>query len=113
MSQPPPPHTHLELRHTGKFGKGVFTGGNIEKGSVIHMCSGDTVALNELVQRVNSGKERIDDPLQVGMRTYIDLDDFSRSFNHSCSPNSGVRKRSELFALRAIRKGEEITYDYS
>jgi hypothetical protein len=103
----------LKVRNTRKYGKGVFAEADIAKGRVIHILGGDTMTSHDLVQRVNSGQERIDDPLQVGRRTYIDLDDFSRSFNHSCNPNAGIRKRSELFALRDIRKGEEITYDYS
>lgn len=67
----------------------------------------------DLVARVNSGKERANDPLQVGRRTYIDLDDVSRTFNHSCDPSLGIRKNSELFALRYISKGEQLTFDYS
>ena len=103
----------LKVRNTRRYGKGVFAEADIAKGRVIHILGGVTMTCHDLVQRVNSGKERIDDPLQVGRRTYIDLDEFSRSFNHSCNPNAGLRKRSELFALRDICPGEEITYDYS
>ena len=41
------------------------------------------------------------------------MDDLSYWFNHSCEPNAGVRGLSELFAIRPIQEGEEITYDYS
>lgn len=71
------------------------------------------MTLGNLVQRVRAGKEYIDDPFQIGRRTYIDLDELSRTFNHSCKPSAGIRKTSELFALRDIDPGEEITYDYS
>ena len=71
------------------------------------------MTLADFIERVNSGEEYIDDPLQIGRRTYIDLDEFSRLFNHSCNPNAGMRKTSEIFALRDIRRGEQITYDYS
>jgi len=71
------------------------------------------MSLDEFAKRVKSKKEFIDDPLQIGKRTYIDLDALSRTFNHSCDPNAGIRKNSELFALRDIKKGEEITFDYS
>jgi hypothetical protein len=103
----------VEVRHTGQYGKGVFALENVAKGGVIHVLDGETISINDLVQRVNSGNENPNDPLQVGIRTYIDLDDFSRTFNHGCDPNAGVRKRSELFALRDILPGEEITYDFS
>src|SRR4028118_1404290 len=32
--------------------------------------------------------------------------------NHSCEPNASFNENSMLVALRAIEKGEEITYDY-
>jgi SET domain-containing protein len=107
------PSPAVEIRDTGQYGRGVFALENIAKGTVIHVLGGETISLNDFVQRVNSGTENPNDPLQVGMRTYIDCDDLSRSFNHSCDPNAGLRKRSELFALRPILKGEQITFDYS
>lgn len=103
----------MEVRDTGQYGLGVFALENVAKGSVIHVFDGETISIHDLVQRVNSGTENPNDPLQVGMRTYIDLDEYSRTFNHSCDPNAGIRKRSELFALRAILKCEQITFDYS
>lgn len=33
-------------------------------------------------------------------------------FNHSCSGNLGFNEDGDFIALRAIRKGEELTYDY-
>lgn len=103
----------LEVRDTKKYGKGVFAGEDIKKGRIIHVLSGKKMDILDLVRRVNSDKENIDDPLQIGKRTYIDLDKFSRCFNHSCNPNSGLRKNSEMFALSPIKKGDEITFDYS
>ncbi len=33
--------------------------------------------------------------------------------NHSCDPNAGLRGQVALVALRPIREGEEITFDYA
>ncbi len=33
--------------------------------------------------------------------------------NHSCEPNTGLRGRYELVALRSIAPGEEISFDYA
>jgi len=107
------PSKKLVVKSTGKYGKGIFAGEDIRKGEVIYVLSGERMNLAEMISRVNSKKEYIDDPLQIGKRTYIDLDTFSHTFNHNCDPNAGIRKNSELFALRDIKKGEEITYDYS
>lgn len=107
------PSKKLVIKSTKKYGNGVFATEEIKKGEVIHVLSGYRMDSVEMAKRVNSKKEYIDDPFQIGKRTYIDLNEFSRTFNHSCDPNGGIRKRSELFALRDIKKGEEITYDYS
>lgn len=103
----------LAVKPTGKYGNGVFAKKDIAKGEVIYVLSGQRMTLNDLVRKVNSGKEYIDDPFQIGRKTYIDLDKLSRTFNHSCDPNGGLRKNSELFALKDILQGEQITYDYS
>lgn len=101
------------IKETRKYGKGVFAARDIATNEMIHLLSGATIDVRDLVARVNAGKENIDDPLQVGKRTYLDLDAVSRTFNHSCDPNAALRKRSELFAIQDIPKGAEITYDYS
>ena len=103
----------LTINETGKYGKGVFAGEDITKGRRIHILGGEPLPLSDMLRRVLSGAESVDDALQVGRRTYIDLDKTSRLFNHSCDPNAGIKKVSELFALRNIMKGEEITFDYS
>ena len=103
----------LEIRETRKYGKGVFASEDIKKGAIVYVLNGPTMSPDDFARMVNSDKENIDDPLQVGRRTYIDLDKISRIFNHSCDPTTGIRNRSDMFALRDIRKGEELTYDYS
>ena len=103
----------LIIKSTGKYGNGVFAAEDTKQGEIIHVLSGEKMDWSELIRRDTSKKEYIDDPFQIGRRTYIDLDAFSRTFNHSCDPNGGIRKDSELFALRDIQKGEELTYDYS
>jgi len=92
---------------------GVFADEYIGQGEIVHVLSGERLKSSEMIRRILSDKEEINDPLQVGKRTYIDLDKLSRTFNHSCNPTVGIRKDSEMFALRGINKGEEITYDYS
>lgn len=101
------------VKDTHKYGKGVYAAEDIKKGTVIRVFGGKRTTLSALVNRIISGKEFLDDPFQIGRRTYLDLDEICRTFNHSCDPSCGVRKRSELFALRDIKKGEELTYDYS
>lgn len=103
----------LVVKDTKKYGKGVFTLAAIEKGQVVHVLRGRKYDIKDLVYLFIARKTHIDNPLQIGKRTHLKLDSFSESFNHSCDPNCGIRKNSELFALRDIDIGEELTYDYS
>jgi len=103
----------LVLRDTGKYGLGVFAGEDIKKGTVITTLRGEIIGFKECLERVRTGEEEQTDSLQVGLERDMDLDELSRTFNHSCQPNAGLRKTSELIAISGIRKGSEITYDYS
>ncbi len=103
----------LQIRDTGAYGNGVYTEEPIERGRIIGVLDGITLTLDECIEKVRRGEENVSDPLQVSLEVWLDLDEPSRTFNHSCHPNAGIRKRSELFALRNISAGEEITYDYS
>ena len=53
------------------------------------------------------------DAFQIGTDRYLDLDPPGVFINHSCDPNTGVRDDLRLVALRDLRPGEEIRYDYS
>jgi hypothetical protein len=94
-------------------GQGVFANAPIARGAVIHQMGGETVDLPACVARIVTRRVSIDDPLPIGRFTYIILDAFSNRFNHSCAPNALLRGRAELFAIRDIAAGEEITFDYS
>jgi hypothetical protein len=54
---------------------------------------------------------------QVGIRAYLDPEGtYFRWINHSCKPNAMVRAARgslKLLALRDIRAGEEVAFDYS
>lgn len=106
-------HPQLAPGDSSGYGLGVFASAPIRKGEVLHVLGGAKVSVGDLVARTLRGEERCDDPLQIGRRTYLVLDDASRLFNHACAPPAGLRKASELFALRDIRAGEQITYDYA
>jgi uncharacterized protein len=103
----------LEIRNTRNYGLGVFARKEIRGGEVIMVLDGEILSCDEIMGRIRLHEENIDDPLQIDEWLFLDLDEVSRTFNHSCDPNAGMRKRSELFALRDILPGEEITYDYS
>ena len=103
----------LAIKPSPIAGNGVFTTGGIKKSQLIHVVTGELCTLEEVLHRVEMGVEAAADPLGVEEEKYLDLDELSRTFNHSCAPNAYIRGKNELMALRDIRSGEEITYDYS
>ena len=104
---------NLEIKESKIAGKGIFTNKEIKKFQTIYLLKGEQCSLEEILKKVNDGLEKPSDPLGIDDEQYLDLDEISRTFNHSCSPNSFIRGKSELVAMRDIKKGEEITYDYS
>ncbi len=103
----------FNVRKSSIEGQGIFALSLISKGQKICSFKGARMTIKELKDKYSSGEERIDDPFQIGNDTYIDLEEPYVFFNHSCIPNAGVRDTGTLFALRDIKLGEEITYDYS
>jgi len=94
-------------------GNGVFALRSFRKGKRICTMEGKPITIAELRRRFLSNKRISCDAFQTGVRTYIELKRPYIYFNHSCRPSTGVKGRRTLMALRDIKKGEEITYDYS
>jgi len=94
-------------------GVGVFALQDLPEGTIVHRMVGDVATLDELIVRVHTGDMAASDPFQIEDDLFLDLEETSRSFNHSCDPNVYVRGSRELVALRTIPAGQEITFDYS
>lgn len=105
--------SYLKIQSSPIAGNGVFTTKDLEKDQTICFLEGELCSLEEILRRIDTGEEDTADPLQIEDTKYLDLDEISRTFNHSCKPNSYIRGKSELVALRNIPTNEEITYDYS
>jgi hypothetical protein len=90
-------------------GRGVFATAAIAAGSLIMEYTGPLLCYAQTTPQTLA--------LQIGPDLYLggsgQADDF---VNHCCEPNAGIRIRGaavELIALRAIKIGEQITFDYS
>lgn len=103
----------FEVRKSDIDAQGIFALTLIKKGELVCRMSGEEISMQELKCRYEKGQERLSDPLQIGPAMYIDMDDPYMRFNHSCDPNAAIIGFNELIAIRDIRTGEEITYDYS
>jgi len=103
----------LVIKNSPISGKGSFAPHDIKSGTKILTFSGEPVNKEEINRRIEGGEERLDDPLQVNDDLFLDLNRRSLLINHSCAPNFALRGKADLIAIRDVKKGEEITYDYS
>jgi len=103
----------VEVKKSAIAGRGVFATQPIKKGQRIHIMRGKRMTTLQMFRAVDGGVENSADPLLIGDDLYLDLDELSRTFNHSCNPNAYIRGKGTLVAMKNIRIGEEINYDYS
>lgn len=103
----------LEVRRTGRHGSGLFLKQAAVAGSRILRFGGVRLARAQYV-----AFDDFEHCLQIGPDDFLgpsgDLDDLT---NHSCEPSTRVEVedggRAHLLALRDLRPGDEITFDYS
>lgn len=85
----------------------------IAKGELIVVWSGTLVAgaeLSTLPPHVKRHSLQVEDDHYLVSLTDCEPPDY---VNHSCAPNAGLSGQIGLVAMRDIRPGEEVTYDYA
>jgi SET domain-containing protein len=109
------------VRSSSIHGKGVFALRKIRKGERIMEYKGERISHAAADRRyaVTDGDDDVHTMLfTVDKKMVIDATrngNSARWINHSCSPNCETetdRGRVYIDALRDIRRGEELTYDY-
>src|SRR5690606_33439132 len=101
-------HPNIKVRNTRKYGKAVFATGNIRKGEVISTFNGRIY--DHKFDKWT--KDLLTHAVQIGRSMWRDSLGSARYINHSCEPNCGIKGLFTVVAMRDIRKGEEITWDY-
>ena len=92
-----------------ELGRGVFAARNFKLGENIFRFVGQSIS----AKKVHLLGEAEGNALQIRPASYLYPDPPGVFTNHSCDPNSGVRNTVEVYALRNIRRDEEIRFDYS
>lgn len=91
------------------LGRGLFAAADVRAGETILTFRGPRISLAEALAKGDASGN----PLQVADYEYIDLEPPGVFGNHSCDPNAGIVGDRVLIALRDIRFGEEVRFDYS
>lgn len=99
---------YITIRES-KFGKGLFATKDIEEGTVLCKATGEELKFEETILL----RERESHTLQIDFDKYILCNPPFLYSNHSCNPNCAVNSDLELFALKKIKAGEELLWDYS
>lgn len=108
----------LEIRFESKYGKGgrgVFSIKDIKKDEVLGVFGGYVMKAID-VQKSLFYKDdyslQISEEFLIGpaFDSEVESADY---FNHSCDPNAGFNGQIFLVAMRNIKKGSEITFDYA
>jgi len=106
----------LEVKSSRIDGRGLFARRRIQARLKIGELLGEQISVPEARRRAR--RRRRFAIVDIGDGSAIDAtqtDNFFRYLNHSCSPNAFIRigyGHVEFYALRDLRKGEEITCDY-
>jgi len=118
--QPAPRGRRLQVRRSGVHGKGVYALQPLAKGETLIEYVGEVIDWPEALRR------HPHDPSDPNHTFYFSLDagrvidanvggNAARWINHSCKPNCEADEtdgRVFIKALRAIKPGEELFYDY-
>ncbi len=110
----------IQVRASGVHGKGVFALRPIKKGETIIEYKGEMITWAEALRR------HPHDPKDPTHTFYVHIDEdhvidakvggnAARWINHACSPNCEADEQGQrvfIKALRNIRPGEELFYDY-
>jgi SET domain-containing protein len=115
------PSQHFKVRGSRIQGLGAFATQQIRKGTRVIEYTGERISSEEGDRRYDE-KHSPDSPVllfTVDKRTVIDAGvggNDARFINHSCDPNCEPviqSRRVYIEAIRTIRSGEELTYDYN
>uniref|UniRef100_A0A7S1TFG5 Histone-lysine N-methyltransferase n=1 Tax=Compsopogon caeruleus TaxID=31354 RepID=A0A7S1TFG5_9RHOD len=115
----------VEVFRTSCRGFGLRCKDNVQAGALVIEYVGEVIDDKEVNHRLNLGVNRNSSNWYIIRLTddlYVDAErkaNLARFINHSCEPNCEVQKwlvsgipRLGIFALRTIKSGEELTFNY-
>jgi uncharacterized protein len=100
----------VSVQRTSSKGLGIFAIRDIKKDEIITEFTGPVVTIPEFD---GFPDEVINHLFNIGVDKYIMAREPAVRTNHSCDPNAGIVKDVFLVAMRNIKAGEEVTFDYS
>jgi len=109
-------HPDIVVKKSSLDGKGLFAKKPIPKGTLLWVLTGrDHIYTPRQYKKLSQAyRKNIDKYVYFQNGKLVFLTDNAKYWNHSCNPNaSHFWKIGMDIALRDIKRGEEITYDYA
>lgn len=104
----------IEKRSSDIKGIGIFAKEFILAGEIVCVKGGHILRKTELFSSsVINSYHPISDDLYIAAKTEEEEEYVKIYINHSCDPNCGLRGDITFVAMRDIKAGEEITFDYA
>ncbi len=104
------------IRKSPIHGRGLFARRAVARGEIVAIKGGhvlDEAGLAAVRDRIAVSYIQIDRGFYIGARTRAEVARNKLFLNHSCEPNVGIRGQIVFVAMRPIRAGEELTYDWA
>lgn len=95
-----------------KGGRAVFVRERIRANEVLIVWGGEVVT-GEMLLDMSDDKRRLSIQIEEDLYLTTSNEGPADWINHSCDPNAGLLGQIVLVALRDIRVGEEICFDYA
>lgn len=105
----------FDVRTSRIHGKGVFVRHAVPPRRKIGELTGELISVKEARRRAKDMDVVTIVEFEDDKALDVSTDPFLRYVNHSCEPNTYMRRighRVEFYAIRRIRAGEELTCDY-
>lgn len=101
----------IEIRESKIQGKGLFANKDFKRGDIIFIFRGKIID----DWKVTDEESSLYGPnwVGIGKNKWMDVIAPGVYINHSCEPNCGIKGKVSVTALKNIKKGDEITIDYS
>jgi hypothetical protein len=98
------------LKNSKIQGEGIFASRNYNKHDFVVKLTG-----KKIIWKYNDKKDReyCANWFGMGNNLWIDPNFPLSKINHSCDPNLGIKGSIFFYAMKNIKAGEELTFDYS
>jgi len=111
----------IVVRRSGIHGRGVFARRLLREGETVCEYKGERISEAEIGRRYPEDMDGVNHTFVFGIEYDLNIDggvngNIARWINHACDPNCDTfekGKRIYVRAIRDIRPGEELSYDYA